>query len=246
MERNDLSLSIIVPAYNEESNIEHTINEILQAAESFSFPFEILVVNDASTDSTGKIAEESKKKDSRIHIIHNSINQGFGGAYRTGIVNAKFDYCLMVPGDNAYPAHVLKRLMEKHGQADLVISYTTNVYVRKWTRRMLSSLFVAIMNFLFQLRLRYYNGISIIPTRYLRKVQVSNGFSYAAENLVRFLKIYKCSVVEVPAEISERKGRRSGAITWRNIWILFTGTLVLIRDVYLSPEAKPSKLTSKG
>jgi nucleoside-diphosphate-sugar epimerase/glycosyltransferase involved in cell wall biosynthesis len=226
------SLSIVVPAYNEEKNLEPTITHIIAASPYLIGQFEIIIVNDCSNDQTGAVAECLVKTYPFVRVVHSSTNLGFGGAYKEGVQKAVLDYVLMVPGDDAYPIASLERIFAKVGSADIVMSYTTNMEIRSWSRRLISDTFVFAMNILFQLRLKYYNGVTVLPTATAQTLQFSSGFSYAAENMVRLIKLHRFSYEQVPCEITERKMGKSSALKAKNIWSVLTGVTALVLEVY--------------
>ena len=97
---------IVVPAFNEEGNIEKTINEIM----AINVPLTVLVINDGSSDRTGAIARASGAK-----VVSLPFNLGIGGAVQTGFkfaVRHDFDLMVQVDGDGQHDMNFLKRLIE--------------------------------------------------------------------------------------------------------------------------------------
>lgn len=95
-------LSIIVPTYNVENYLQNCLNSLL-AQDLDSDQYEIVVVNDGSTDKSGAIADEYASKECRIRVIHQA-NAGIGGARNTGIDHAKGKYIYFIDSDD-YIAH---------------------------------------------------------------------------------------------------------------------------------------------
>ena len=226
------SISIVVPAFNEVDNLPSTIRRIIAAIVPLGTEFEVIIVNDCSTDETGSVADRLGHEFANVRVIHNAVNLGFGGAYKRVVEEAQLAYTIMIPGDDAYPLDSLRAIFAKVGTADVVVSYTVNMQVRSPLRRFISHTFSFVMNTLFGLRLKYFNGVSVLPTEYARELRSSDSFGYAAENLVRLIKIHGFSYTQVPVEITERKAGRSKAFTLRNIWLLSLGILDLLTDVY--------------
>src|SRR6185503_12943555 len=94
------SISIVVPAYNEAENIVPALEEMVAASEKSGLTFEILVVNDCSTDDTARRAKAYSQNRKEVRVIDNSVNLGFGGAFRAGLAQAAMDSSVMVCGDN--------------------------------------------------------------------------------------------------------------------------------------------------
>ena len=111
--------SVIVPVYNVEAYLEKCVQSILRQTER---DFELLLVDDGSTDSSGQLCEELAKKDSRVRVIHQE-NQGLGGARNTGIREAKGDWLLLVDSDDWIEPEILEKSLEAglREEADMVV-----------------------------------------------------------------------------------------------------------------------------
>ena len=111
--------SVIVPVYNVEAYLEKCVQSILLQTEQ---DFELLLVDDGSTDSSGQLCEELAKQDSRIRVIHQE-NQGLGGARNTGIREAKGDWLLLVDSDDWIEPEILEKSLEAglREEADMVV-----------------------------------------------------------------------------------------------------------------------------
>lgn len=183
------SLSIIIPAFNEEKNIRGAIQTAETVAEEGIFDYEILVFNDGSQDQTGIFADREAQRNPKIRVIHNQGNKGFGYNFRKGVEMARCDYLTIHPGDNEHPADTVRNLFAQVGRADLVLAYNSRPEVRPWSRRLCSSIFSYLLNFLFCLRIRYYNGPNIIRREMLRRVPMTtNSFAYMAEIVIQLVK----------------------------------------------------------
>jgi hypothetical protein len=100
------------------------------------------------------------------------------------------------------------------------------------------------MNLLFGLKLKYFNGVTVLPTLVARELKPSDGFSYAAENLVRLIKLFRYDYIEIPAAITERKSGQSKAFKFKNIRSVFLGVGRLFIDVHF--RGAPPKLTNSA
>ena len=204
IERN--SISIIIPALNEEGNIQGSIDSAVYAAEKHFDDYEIIVVNDGSTDDTLKIIEENVKTNDKVNVISHPEPRGFGASYNTGRKNVKMKYCVMVHGDNVFDKNTLSDVFSHVGQADVVCGFIANPESRSRTRRIISTLFTKLMNSIFRLELKYFNGIQIHQTEWLKNLELkSNGFGFQAELLIKALRDGK-RYVEVPYIHTERPG----------------------------------------
>ena len=236
MKKKKPSISIIVPCYNEEKNLRGTMESIKEAIEEtggFS-GYEILIFNDKSTDRTGEVAEEIKKDEKGVKVIHNRRNMGFGYNYTEGVRRAAKEFIMMVPGDNEIPAPAIKKIFSVAGAADIIVPYTTNIEVRPPVRRVISKAFVILFNTLFGLRLRYYNGTCVIKAALLKKVPMTtHGFAYMASILVKLIKS-GASFSEVGIEIRHRGAGTSKAFRVKNIASVASEIIKLLWEVRVS------------
>ncbi len=233
MEKKRPTISIIVPCLNEAENLRSTVSCIKEALSSsgrFS-DYEILIFNDGSTDDTALIATELKEEDSRVRAIHNTRNMGFGYNYTEGVRLAAMEYVMMVPGDNEIPGNAIRSVFSRAGDAELIIPYTANTWVRPLSRRVVSRCFTILMNTLFGLRLRYYNGTCLIKAELLKRTPMTTrGFAYMAAILVRLIRS-GASFTEVGVDITQRTSGRSKAFHPGNVFSVLSAILRLFWEV---------------
>ena len=213
------TVSVVIPALNEEANIAAAVREAVAAMGDRFADYELLLFDDGSIDRTGAIMDELAAGDPRhIRVTHNPSPRNLGGVYKQGIELARMDYILMVPGDNENPGHALQAPFDAIGRADIVLPYPVNSAVRGPARHLVSRVYVGLLNLLFGLRVRYYNGTVIHRTANLKGLAVkTSSFAYQAEILIKLLCAGK-SFVEVPIRIDPPKaGRRSRAFRWKNM-----------------------------
>jgi dolichol-phosphate mannosyltransferase len=234
------SVSFIVPALNEEGNIEATVTTILAAANGHVSDFEIVLVNDGSTDRTGDVMERLARNNDKIRVVHNKQNLGFGGAYKEGAAAAQCDYIIRVCADNALPTATIGSILERIGDADIVIPYISNPEFRSVTRRVGSRGFTIIINTLFGLRVRYYNHSVVFPRDVLRTISIStDGFAYQAEALVKLLKA-GYTYTEVGVQDVGRVVGRSSALKPNTLLNVFRAIWGLTKDMR-QPGAIPKQ-----
>lgn len=211
------TLSVIIPALNEEGNLSAAVGTVLGAIGDRFADYELLVFDDGSTDRTGAIADELAAGNPHIRVIHNPRNMGFGYNYSRGVEVARMEYVTMVPGDNEIPGEAIRTILNAVGQADIVVPYISTPSVRSGRRRLISATFVALVNFLFGLRLRYFNGPCVHRRGLLQVVPMrTHGFAYMAAILVRLIRSGH-TYVEVPMPLQARQHGRSKAFRPKNI-----------------------------
>ena len=225
------SLTVIVPAYNEEINLSAAVQTVRGATTDRVSSLQVIIVDDGSTDSTGSIADEIALQDARIKVVHNGVNKGLGYSYRKGLEIASEDYVIMIPGDNENSTISISPIVDHLGEADIIVPYVLNPEVRSITRRLLSKTFVTTINVLCGLHLRYYNGTCAIRRNAIKTIKLdTHGFAYMAATLVRLLKL-GYTFREVGIELDKPKGGSSKAFMPRNIVQVLRTVLALFWEV---------------
>lgn len=212
------SLTVFVPALNEEKNLAPTVEQLQIALADTVLDYEIIVVNDGSRDRTGEIADQLAKGSDRLRVIHHPKCLGLGRGFAAAVGTARKTHFVFVPGDNAWLLDSLHELFNSMGQADVIISFPTNSHIRPLGRRILSQTYTWVLNLLFGLKVHYYNGLAIYPTAFLQSQPTTAfGFGFAAEVLLK--AIYSgMSYRELGLQIEERSHGRSKAINLKNIF----------------------------
>ena len=100
-QKNNLTYTILIPAYNEEKNIVPTLHDLARKLRDEGIPFELLVVNDNSTDNTPQVLEETRKDIPEIRVINNTPPGGLGRAIRCGIRHFQGDVLAVVMADSS-------------------------------------------------------------------------------------------------------------------------------------------------
>ena len=232
------SLSVIVPAYNEADNILGTLESVTTALAPLPIDYEILVVDDGSTDGTGDLVRASVNRFPRVALLVNDRNMGFGWTYRRGVDAATREHLVMVHGDNAWGADTLREFFSHVGEADVIIGYTRDMWKsRTWRRAAISKAFTRVVNLITGRRLQYYNGLQIHKAAVLKSLTIqSSGYGFQAEVLVKCLRRTR-TFIEVPMDLMEREQGDSKAFRVKNA-VDVLRTLTLLCQLEWSPARK--------
>jgi len=117
MEDREITASIVVPAYNEEEAIEGVLDEVVAAMEPTGLGYEIIVIDDGSTDGTRAQCDGRRG----VRVISHQRNRGTGAARTTGVRAARGRYLVMIDADGTYPASVIPSLLDDLAECDMVI-----------------------------------------------------------------------------------------------------------------------------
>lgn len=210
-------VSIILLAFNEAGNIEGAIRDV-QAAATVLDDYEIIVVDDGSTDETWEITRRIAATNLDVSALHHPTNRGLRAGYETGLAAARMPLVVWLPADREMTYESIRGLLDAVGTADIVAIYHGNPEAREWFRRVLTFVSTLEMNLLFGHRLRYFQGTNVYPTDLaLRLPRTEAGFFVMAEMYLAALDD-GLSVVEVPIEHRERTYGTSSAVGWGRIW----------------------------
>ncbi len=109
-----ITLSIVVPSYNEAENITQTIRDIQKVANTLVDDYEIIIVNDGSSDNTGDIIKnELLPNNSHIQLVEHFPNRGYGGALKAGFEAAQKEFIAFVPGDGQFKFDEISLFIDK-------------------------------------------------------------------------------------------------------------------------------------
>jgi polyisoprenyl-phosphate glycosyltransferase len=144
-----LALSIVIPVYNEESNISKLLASLEPVLEKLNLAYEILFVDDGSDDRTAEIIREEGMRNQHIRALVLSRNFGHQVALSAGLENAAGDIVITLDGDLQHPAELIPTLIEKHREGfDVVNTFRTDTddltafkrQSSKWFYRLFNSL----------------------------------------------------------------------------------------------------------
>lgn len=147
------SITFIFPCYNEEENIECAINSALNSLRKLSNDYEVIVVNDGSTDSSQNILNSLKLKYPQLSII-NQKNKGYGGALKSGFAKASKDWMFFSDSDLQFDYSEIEKLLQYIDSKKFIFGYRIN---RKDSlhRKLIAKLLKIWNYFFFQIPLEY-------------------------------------------------------------------------------------------
>jgi glycosyltransferase involved in cell wall biosynthesis len=118
-----MELSIVIPVYNEEASLEPLVEELRAALDPIGKSYEIVVVDDGSTDETASIAARLAERDRRVRVVVHTRNRGYGDAVRTGITAARMPWVFLTDADLQFDLSELEDFLPLAARADLVVGW---------------------------------------------------------------------------------------------------------------------------
>lgn len=235
---NKLSLSVIIPAYNEEESLSYVLNDTLQDLPKRVSYYEIIIVDDGSTDKTPQIADSFAKKNRHIRVIHQS-NGGFNKAMITGIKAAKKDYVTYMQADGQDLIRDMVNCFKIMDKYDLVLGIRGKRIDYNLYRSILSYGCLVLYRVLFGITNEDVHWVYVWNTKEVQKLKLDaqGGIFILVESLVKFrrkgLRIGEASSPYRPRYGGENKNT-SLKVVWRTfisilkLWLkIVTGELKL-------------------
>lgn len=197
-------LSIIMPVYNEEKILEASAKKVIHGAERLPFDTELIIVDDKSLDSSPLIADRLSKEFKNLRIIHHDHNLGAGGAFKTGILNSKYNWVILCPADNPFESREIQKFFAHTDDSDIVIGYRIGrPGYKKWVA-FASRVYNLMIKILFGVRLRDFNWIHMYNKRILDNISINHtGIVFFAEVLIKASDLgYR--IIEIESDMAPR------------------------------------------
>lgn len=208
-----IDLSVVVLAYNEAENLEPVVLELLGELRASGRSFELVVVDDGSTDATGTLADTLAAREPGVRVVHHGVNLGLGGGYRTGLREARGTLLTFFPADGQFPATIITQFLPLAAAHDLVLGYLPE-RASSWVAKGLSLAERVLYRLLFG-RFPRFQGIFMIQRRLIDEIPLvseGRGWAIVMELIVRAARgPYR--ITSVPTEC---RPRRAGASKVQN------------------------------
>ncbi len=220
---------IIIPCYNEESCIQRVVNELISIRNTTNIQFDILAINDCSTDNTKEVLTRLD-----CQYLDLPINLGIGGAMHTGYRYAyshQYEIAVQMDGDGQHPARELPKLLRPilDGKADVVIG---SRFLNKEGFQSTAIRRIGITYFTWLNRLLVGNVISDSTSGFRafnkKAIKLVNDYypdEYPEPEAIVLFGYHKLNIMEVPVIMSERLGGVSSIRAWKSIYYMFKVSL---------------------
>jgi len=254
-------ISIILPCFNEEAILENNISTIVSylREREFKYNWEIVIINDGSRDSTGKIADALADKSQHIRVIHHPTNLNLGNALKTGFKNSKGEIIVVLDIDLSYSVdHIEKMvdvLIEKNSDIVIASPYMPGGKVTDvpFTRRIMSRWVNEFMRIAAQDKYYTYTGmVRAYKREFIQTVNLKTKDYEVNPEILYKAMILRARVVEIPAHLdwteqNKYKGKRKSSIKMLRgffsgimssfifrpyIFFLAIGTILMLLSLY--------------
>ncbi|MFO0599222.1 MAG: glycosyltransferase family 2 protein [Myxococcaceae bacterium] len=181
------SLSLFLPAWNEEEYVERTVGRAKAVLDRLSDDWEIIVVNDASTDRTREIAEAMGKRDARIRCVSHEVNQKLGGAMKTGFSASTKDVVIYSDMDLPFDLNELERALHllEYLEADMICAFRFDRTSEGPKRIVYSFVYNLLIRQLFDVYIKDINfSFKVVHRRVLESIELKAQGSFVDAELV--------------------------------------------------------------
>ena len=219
-------LSVVMPAYNEENCIYQNLLTTSQSIRQFHPDYEIIVVNDGSSDHTLEEALRARAEDSHIKVATYHINRGKGGAICEGISRASGEYIAFLDAMLDEDAHIV---IGSKLHPDSQLNYPLK-------RKIMSYGYYMILRLLFHLDIKdTQTGVKLFRAEVIKPIAqnlTTTGYAFDIEILARASRM-GCRIVEMPVTVDYKRGLENGTarIRLKDIFVMFFDTLKIFRDI---------------
>lgn len=210
-----MNLSIVIFCYNEEGNLPKVIEQTLAVLPTIANAFEVIIVDDGSSDATPEIAKKSTEKFSTISYIRHPTNKGIGQALRTGYAAAKLEFVCAIPGDGQFDVNELSAI-RPFGQSTYYSFYRVqtnyNFYRKSLTRinRLYNQHILGIY-------LRDVNWIKVYRKQQLDMVGIKLTSSLVESEICAKLYKHGALPIEIPSKYLDRNYGVSRGGSWSTL-----------------------------
>lgn len=210
MSRRFNSITGVLPAYNEEENIEAAALKLLEALQSLPFPErEVIIVNDGSRDRTGEIADQLSLKYPEIRVLHHPTNYGYAQALKTGFTNARSDLIFYTDSDNQFDVREVKNFIAPIEDYDMVCGFRIYRY-DPLTRLFLSWGFNLMVRLIFRIRVRDIDcAFKLFRREVFDKVTIESEKFFVDAEILAKARYHKFSMTELGVRHYPRTAGRS-------------------------------------
>lgn len=212
------SISVFFPAFNDEGAIASLVRGALAVLPTLTDDYEVIVVDDGSTDSTPALLDELARTLPRVRVVHHERNRGYGGALRTGFANASKDLIFYTDGDGQYDVGELARLRPLLTEGVDVVNGYKIKRADDGRRKVIGALYNRAAHLLFNIPIRDVDcDFRLMRRRAVERVELASSSGTICVEMIHKLSRAGCVFVETPVHHYPREHGRSQFFTPRRV-----------------------------
>lgn len=205
------SWTVVIPAYNEEATVEEVLKRTVAALTEVAPRFDIVLVDDGSTDGTGERVRRFTGANGRVKLITHPRNRGIGEAVLTGYGAAQGELIVFMPADLQFDPNDLRLFAPYVDEADVVVCYRPTRHDSLF-RKALSRVDHVLVRLLFGLKVRDLNWVKVYKRWVIKDAHIRSRSPFIEKELLLRAKKLGAKITEVPAPHYPRAaGKSKGA-----------------------------------
>lgn len=228
------TISVIVMAYNEVESVVTVTRDLHAVLSALTVPFELLLVDDGSSDGTSQAVESLAGELPSVRTVHHPENRGLGGVYRTGFSEARGDFITFFPADGQFEAGLVAEFFSLISSHDLVLGTlpkrqgSLGKILSLTERRLYRALIGSMPEFqgIFMIRKAVLDTVPLLSA--------GRGWGIVMELILRVFRANQYRIVNHPTRLLPRRFGHSKANTWRNI-VANMRQLLMLRRLLATP-----------
>ena len=212
------SISCFFPAFNDESTIAGLVERALAVLPELADDYEVIVVNDGSTDSTAAVLDELARTRPCVRVVHHEKNRGYGGALRSGFESATKELVFYTDGDGQYDVRELESLLPLLTEGVDAVNGYKRARADARRRKVLGAVYNRLAHLLFRLPVRDVDcDFRLLRRSALRRLELTSSSGAICVELIHKLGAAGCRFAEVPVSHYARARGRSQFFTPRRV-----------------------------
>lgn len=182
------SLSVFFPVYNEEANLEILIEQAIRIIPTLASRYELLIINDGSTDDSLKVAEKLKYKYEQVKIFSHQENKGYGEVLKTGIKNSQYEWIFWTDSDLQFDLSELANFVKESSEHKAIIGYRKK-RSEGLRRHINTSIFKLYIDILFRLQVKDIDcAFKLFEASILKELNLTSGSAFTSAEILYRLK----------------------------------------------------------
>ena len=213
-----------MPAFNEESNIRSAVHQNIETFSSKGLDFEIIIIDDNSSDRTREIGDELAKEFPHVRCFYHEENLGPGGAFKTGVMQSNKEYIIFVPFDNPLTVEDIEVYLPRVGICDIIVGVRVARVGYSKIARFASFFYNRILiPLMFNIGISDLNWIQIYRRKHFSDgtLKISNTQVFFLVEILVQAKEKQLIIAEVPSKMKRRLHGIPTCERFSTMWVTF-------------------------
>lgn len=198
-------VTLFFPVYRDERTVRSITEKALEVLANVAEHYEVLIIDDASPDRSGEIADELAAEHEQVRVIHHETNRGYGAAVKAGFAAARYEWICQTDGDDEYDVFDLYKLIGLRDYYDLIITFR---YMKLYSgpRIFISWVYNALVRFLFRTPYRDIStGLRLVRKSLVDELDLDSdspfiGAEIAIKTMLRGYRVGEVGIQTFPRE----------------------------------------------